>query len=75
MLTQPLLRAHTAPIMKKETRQGRLRGLVKRLTLDLNSGHDIAVVGSSLVLSPALSVEPAWDSLSAPPLLVLSLSK
>ena len=53
---------------------------VKRLTLDFGSGCDLTVVGLSPVLDPVLSVEPAWDSLSAslflsaPPLHVLSLS-
>ena len=44
--------------------------LVKRLTLEFGSGHDIMVVRSSPELSLVLSVEPAWDflslSLSAP---------
>ena len=35
---------------------------VKRLTLDLGSGHDLAVCG----IEPRVSVEPAWDSHSLP---------
>ena len=53
---------------------------VEHLTLDCSSGHDLRVCefepGIRFCTS---SVEPAWDSLSlplsAPPLLVLSLSK
>ena len=37
---------------------------VQCLTLDFRSGPDPRVVSSSLVLGSALSVEPAWDSLS-----------
>ena len=44
---------------------------VEHPTLDFSSGHDARVVGSSPVPGSALSVEPAWDSLS----LSLSLSK
>ena len=40
---------------------------VERPTLDLSSGHDPRVVGSSLASGSALSVEPAWDSLSLCP--------
>ena len=50
---------------------------VQRLTLGFGSGHDLTV----LEFQPHIgicadSLEPAWDSssLSAPPLLVLSLS-
>ena len=52
---------------------------VKRLTLDLGSGHDLMI----REFEPhfrlhADSAEPSWDSLSlplsAPPLLILSLS-
>ena len=38
--------------------------LVKQLTLDFGSGHDLRVVRSSPTLGFALSMEPAWDSLS-----------
>jgi len=49
--------------------------LVKHLTLDFGSGHDLRVVRSSPALGSVLAVGPAWDSLSAPPpLLSLSLS-
>ena len=51
---------------------------VERLTLDFDSVHDGTVVGSGPTSGSPLSVEPAWDSLSpsvsAPPLLMLSLS-
>ena len=47
-------------------------------TPDFSSGHDLRVVRSILELGSALSVEPAWDSLSpspsAPPLLSSTLS-
>ena len=54
--------------------------LVKRLTLDFNSGHDISVLGLSLKLGSLLSGELACPSvpLSLPPLVcarALSLSK
>ena len=39
---------------------------VEQLTLDVGSGHDPRVVGSSPTLGSALSVEPALDSLSPP---------
>ena len=43
--------------------------------LDLGSGPDLTVRGRELhVRLCADSTEPAWDSLSAPPLLMLSLS-
>ena len=45
---------------------------VKRLTLDISSCHDLALLRSSPVLSSALNMEPAWDSVS--PSLSLSLS-
>ena len=46
---------------------------VKHLTLDFDSGHDLTVYE----LEPCIGlrtnrVEPAWDSLSAPPNLSLS---
>ena len=48
---------------------------VKRLTLEFGSGHDLMVLGIEphIRLCPD-STEPAWDSLSAPSLLVLSVS-
>ena len=50
---------------------------VVRPPLDSGSGHDMAGI-SSPASGAELSVEPAWDSLSpslsAPPLLALSLS-
>ena len=49
---------------------------VKRLTLGFNSGHDFTVgefePHAGLC---ADNIEPAWDSLSAPPWLALSLSQ
>ena len=53
---------------------------VKRPTLGFGSGHDLMVCEfESHVRLYVESVEPAWDflspSLSAPPLLALSLSK
>ena len=42
----------------------RVARLVKRLTLDFGSGPDLAVVRSSPTSGSALSVKPAWDSLS-----------
>ena len=51
---------------------------IKRLTLDLGSGHDLTVREfQARIRLHADSTEPAWDSLcfSAPPLLSLSLSK
>ena len=48
--------------------------LVKRLTLDFGSGHDLRVVGWSCVSGSVLTLASAGDSLSpsAPP---LSLNK
>ena len=40
---------------------------VKHSTLDLGSGHDLRVVGSSPMSGSVLSVESAWDSLSPSP--------
>ena len=37
---------------------------VEGLNLDFSSGRDPRVVGSSPALGCALSMEPAWDSLS-----------
>ena len=53
--------------------------LVEHLTLDFGSGHDLWVREiEPCVQLYADSTEPAWDSLSpsltAPPLLILSLS-
>ena len=46
----------------------------KCLTLDLGSGHDLTVRGIKHCAGLCTDhMEPAWDSLSAPPLLVLSL--
>ena len=48
---------------------------VKGLTLDFGSGHHLTVGGFQLRIGLcADSVEPAWDSLSALPLLALSLA-
>ena len=65
--------------------QGIYRGtwvaqLAKHPTLDLGSGHGLTVHETELCIRLcADSVEPAWDSLSpslsAPPLLSLSLSQ
>ena len=51
--------------------------LVKHPTLGFSSGHDFMVTESSPMSGSVLSAESAWDSLSlsAPPLLALSLSK
>ena len=53
--------------------------LVEQMTLDFGSGHDLMVHGTKPCIGKALSMELAWDSLSsslsAPPLLSLSLSK
>ena len=54
--------------------------LVKRLTLDFGSGHDLTIHELEPVIGLCAGrVEPAWDflslSLSAPPLLMLSLSQ
>ena len=51
--------------------------LVKRLTLDFGSGHDLMVHEREPLGLCADSVERAWDSvsLSVPPLLVPSLNK
>ena len=53
---------------------------VKRLTLDFGSGHDVTVREFEPQIGLCADItEPAWDSLSAslsaPPLLVLPLSK
>ena len=53
--------------------------LVKRLTLDFSSGHDLTVQETEYRIRLSVdSTEPLWNSLSsslpAPPLLVLSLS-
>jgi len=37
---------------------------VEHLTLDFGSCHDLRVVRSSPASGSALSMEPAWDSLS-----------
>ena len=53
--------------------------LVKCLTLDFGSGHDLGVKRSSPVSDSMLSVETAWGSLfpssSAPSFCLYSLSK
>ena len=46
---------------------GGLGGSVKCLTLDFSSGYDLRVVRLSPTLGSVPSMEPAWDSLSAPP--------
>ena len=38
--------------------------VVKRLTFDFGSGHDLRVMSWSLALGSALGVEPVEDSLS-----------
>ena len=49
---------------------------VKRLTVDFGSSYDFMVCEfQPYVGLCADSMEPAWDSLSAPPLLECSLSK
>ena len=73
------------PIKSNEiNRDAWVAKLVDHPTLDLGSGHDLAVCETkSLIGLCADSAEPAWDSfspsLSAPPLLVhvhaLSLSR
>ena len=60
--------------LKVQTPGAWVAQLVKRLILDFNSGHDLTVCA----FKPRMgfytdSVEPAWDSLSAPPLLTLAL--
>ena len=40
---------------------------VEHPALDLGSGHDPGIVGSSPTSGSVLSVEPAWDSLSLCP--------
>ena len=47
--------------------------LVKHLTPNFGSGHDLRVVRLSPTLGSVLGMEPAWDSLS-PSFLSLSLS-
>ena len=48
---------------------------VERLTLDFGSGHDLTVHGVEPCVRLGADIsEPAWDSLSASPPLVLSLS-
>ena len=54
--------------------RGRPSGSVGRLVLDLGSGHDPRIVGSTWVLGSGLSVELAWDSLSLSMSVCLSLS-
>ena len=64
----------------KKTHQGScVAQSVKRLTLGFGSGHDLTVRGLESGMESRMephihSVEPAWDSLSAPSLLSLSLS-
>ena len=64
-----------------ETGRGAWRAQsLKHLTLDFGSGHDLTVRGMDpRVGLCADGTQPAWDSLSpslsAPPLLALSLSK
>ena len=52
---------------------------LEHLDLDFGSGHDLGVVRSSPTSDSALSVEPAWNSLSlcpfAPPPRSCALSK
>ena len=61
--------------------EGHLGGSVEDPTLDVGSGHDPRVVGSSPTSGSALSVDPVRDSLSLSPSaplprsLMLSLSK
>jgi len=40
---------------------------IKYLTLDFGSGHDLKVLGWSPAQGSALSIESAWDFLSACP--------
>ena len=50
--------------------------LLKRLALGLGSGHDLTVCGTDPRAGLCIgSMDPGWDSVSAPPLLPLSLSK
>ena len=66
----------TYPILKMDFRGTRVAQWVKRLTLDLDSGHDLMVheVKPHIGLC-ADTTKPAWDSLSLPsPSLSLSLS-
>ena len=44
--------------------EGHLGGSVEDPTLDVGSGHDPRVVGSSPTSGSALSMKPAWDSIS-----------
>ena len=57
--------------LKFKTQGAWVAQLVEHLTLDISFSHDLAVVRSNPLSSSALSVEPAWDSLSpilsAPP--------
>ena len=46
---------------------GHLGGSVECFTLDFDSGHDLRVMRSSLMLSSTLSMEPAQDFLSPSP--------
>ena len=48
---------------------------VKHPTLDFGSGHDLTVHEFEPHIGAVDSAGPAWDSLSAPPLLSHSLSK
>ena len=62
--------------MRKYFRDTWVAQLAKCMTLDFGSGHDRMVHGIKLCFGLcADSTEPAWNSLSAPPLLSLSLSK
>ena len=75
-----LLDTQTYVLTYGKTRGTWVAQSVEHLTLDLGSGHDLTICGiEPHVGLCADSMEPTWDSvspsLSAPPLLVLSLSK
>ena len=75
-IQQPKQNASLLPLLKK--RGAWVAQQVKQLTPDSGSGHDLMILRPSPALGSALSMEPAWDSLSlsAPPLLCsLKLNK
>ena len=62
-------------IMKGHTGTPEQLSRLKCPALDFSSGHDLTVCGMEPHIGLcADSVEPSWESLSAPPLLVLCLS-
>ena len=58
---------HTRPTLQEILRGAWMAQLVKHLTLDFGSGHDLIIVSEIEPCVCTVSKEPAWDSLSPSP--------